>query len=315
MSYKAAPVYAAGGFADTMEVAATWANLPGLYQAVVSTIARHAVVMAHFSHVYREGCSIYFSFAGAGKVDVYDRLWTEALEAARASGGTVTHHHGVGQLKASAAAREAGAAVRVWREIKAKLDPDDRMNPGRLFPADVPVEAGPPPPRGGPVFHVDRRSLLAEVDPAAPVEQIERGLASEGLALRIRPDRPLVAWLSALERGVLHAVFGVQARFSDGVSARIGVAPRSAAGPDLRFALLRRARPELLEVPVRALGSVEVRAPAGADPEAWRPEWAADGVWSFAGDSGRALADGLGEPGSAVSQPTRAAERPHEAGR
>ena len=319
VSYKAAPVYAAGGFADTMEVAATWANLPGLYQAVVSTIARHAVVMAHFSHVYREGCSIYFSFAGAGKVDVYDRLWTEALDAARASGGTVTHHHGVGQLKASAAAREAGAAVRVWREIKAKLDPDDRMNPGRLFPADVPVEAGPPPPRGGPVFQVDRRSLLAEVDPAAPVEQIERGLASEGLALRIRPDRPLVAWLSALERGALHAwetpVFGVQARFSDGVSARIGVAPRSAAGPDLRFALLRRARPELLEVPVRALGSVEVRAPAGADPEAWRPDWAADGVWSFAGDAGRALADGLGEPGSAVSQPTRAAERPHEAGR
>lgn len=324
VSYKAAPVYAAGGFADTMEVAATWSSLPGLYRAVVAAIGRHALVMAHFSHVYREGCSIYFSFAGAGKVEVYDRLWTEALEAALASGGTVTHHHGVGQLKAAAAAREAGAAVRVWREIKAKLDPDGRMNPGRLFPVEVPEEPGPPPPVGGPVFAVDRRSLLADVDPMAPVAEIERALAAEGLALRVRPDRPLAAWLGALQRGVLPAwespMFGLQARFEDGVSARIGVAPRSAAGPDLRWALLRRARPELVELAVRPLHGadadpISVQATAGADASAWRPDWILGDVWAFSGAAAHGLAEEAGRPAPAVEQPIVAAERPHEAGR
>ena len=67
--------------------------------------------MAHFSHAYREGCSIYFSFAGRGRTDVYDKTWRDALAAARAAGGTVTHHHGVGSLKAVEAAREAVEAA------------------------------------------------------------------------------------------------------------------------------------------------------------------------------------------------------------
>ena len=317
VSYKAAPIFAAGGFADTMEVAATWSKLPGLYQSVVSAISRHAFVMAHFSHAYPEGCSIYFSFAGAGKVEVYDRLWTEALEAAHASGGTVTHHHGVGPLKAAAAAREAGAAVRVWREIKARLDPDDRMNPGRLFPVDVPEEPGPPAPQGGPVFLVDRTSGLAEVDPHAPISAIEAALAREDLALRLRPDRPYAEWLPGLRRGALMSwevpVFSVQARFADGVSARVGPAPRSAAGPDLRWGLLRRARPELVSVPVRAAAMTGVTAPAGASALEWRPAWVQGSTWAFEAQS--PLSAALAPSDAPLHPPARSPQRPHEAGR
>src|SRR2546423_10385344 len=65
ISYRQSKVFAAGAFNDTAEVAATWEALPKLYQGVKEAIGRHAFVMAHFSHAYPEGCSIYFTFVGA----------------------------------------------------------------------------------------------------------------------------------------------------------------------------------------------------------------------------------------------------------
>lgn len=275
VSYKLAPIFAAGGFADTMEVAAPWSRLPGLYASVKEALGRHTFVMAHFSHAYPQGCSIYFSFAGAGRVDVYDRAWSDALEAAQVAGGTVTHHHGVGQLKAAAAAREAGAAVRVWRELKARLDPQGIMNPGRLFPDGVPEEPGPPPPQGGPVYAVDELAMLADVDPSASPQAIDAALAPSGLRLMIPPDRPPGAWLGALERGALEAwetpLFDVQARFSDGNSVRLGRAPRSAAGPDLRWSLLRRATVELVQLPLARVGATTLQAAGVAASELRAP--------------------------------------------
>jgi len=306
VSYKLAPVFIAGGFVDTMEVAATWSRLEALHDGVRAAIGRHGLVMAHFSHAYPEGCSIYLSFAGKGRLDVYDALWADALQAAREAGGTITHHHGVGQLKARAAAREAGAAVRVWREIKRTWDPEGRMNPGRLFPEDEPEAPGPPPPAGeGPVYAVDEDSLLAEVDPLAEPRLLEEALAARGLALRIRPDRPLARWLTALERGAHDAweapVFAVQVRFADGASARVGPAPRSAAGPDLRAALLRRATPELVQVPVRRQDPDApdrvIRPPAGApDRRDLRPTWHKDDRWGFAAELAPLAEVAGGEP-------------------
>jgi alkyldihydroxyacetonephosphate synthase len=289
VSYKLAPIFACGGWADTMEVAAPWSRLGALHDGVRRAIGERAVVMAHFSHAYPEGCSIYFSFAGRGDEDIYDAVWRDGLAAATEAGGTVTHHHGVGQLKAVAAAKEAGAGLRVWREIKGKLDPDGRMNPGRPFAEDAPVAPGPPPPSGsGPVFSVDRLSKLAAVDPNAPVDALEAGLAAHGFALRVRPDRPLSEWLTALRRGALPRwnvpFFGVQARFEDGASAKLGPAPRSAAGPDLRQALLRRARAELVEVAVVPLTpDATVRLVTGDTPtaEEARPAWQDADRWGF----------------------------------
>lgn len=317
VSYKLAPVFLGGGFADTMEVAAPWSKLEGLHDAVRRAIGRHGLVMAHFSHTYPEGCSIYFSFAGKGDLGTYDALWQDALQAAADAGGTVTHHHGVGPLKARAAALEAGAAVRVWREIKARLDPDNRMNPGRMFPEDVPEAPGPPPPdlARGPVFRVDDQSLLAEVDPNVPPSQIESALLAAGLALRIRPDRALGKWLVAQRREALEAwecpLFAVQARFADGASARIGPAPRSAAGPDLRRALLRRAQPEMVQVPVRRVRSDRPLLVVRADPSAvsvaeLRPVWHDRERWAVELDHAP-IVEALGLQPAGAAPPTSVA--------
>jgi alkyldihydroxyacetonephosphate synthase len=304
VSYKLAPIFAGGGWADTMEVAAPWSRLEALHTGVRRAIGERALVMAHFSHAYPEGCSIYFSFAGGGDVETYDAVWRDGLAAAREAGGTVTHHHGVGQLKAEAAAREAGAGLRVWRQIKARWDPDGRMNPGRPFPEDAPEAPGPARPQDpGPVYRVDEESRLAAVDPHAAPEAVQDALARRGYALRVVPDRPLADWIPALRRGALDRwnvpFFGVQARFDDGASARLGPAPRSAAGPDLRQALLRRATAEWVEVPVVPLAAggrppwhVRRAPTTGPTAEQARPTWRDTEHWGFLSPRAAAALDG-----------------------
>ncbi len=141
MSYKQSKMYALGVFVDTMEVAATWDRLMPMYKAVRRAIGKDALVMAHFSHAYGEGCSIYFTFAGAATqpgepaeaLERYDRIWKNALIAVHETGGTFSHHHGVGQSKAVAMAREHGpGGVQLLSALKSAFDPKGVLNPGKL---------------------------------------------------------------------------------------------------------------------------------------------------------------------------------------
>jgi len=138
VSYRQSPLYAAGAFVDTMEVAATWSRLLPMYEAVLHALSPNVFVMAHFSHAYPDGASIYFSFAGSAKddascLDLYDRTWRRALRAVIDAGGTLSHHHGVGRSKAPAMRREQGVAVEVVRELALELDPQHVLNPGTLI--------------------------------------------------------------------------------------------------------------------------------------------------------------------------------------
>ncbi len=137
VSYKMSPAFRDGAFVDTMEVASSWEQLMDLYHSVRAAIGRHAVVMAHFSHAYPEGCSIYFTFAGhaddrAGSERLYDAIWRDGLEAATRVGGTISHHHGVGLLKGPYMFGEHREAMSLLHGLKRTLDPDDIMNPGKL---------------------------------------------------------------------------------------------------------------------------------------------------------------------------------------
>lgn len=151
VSFKQSKVYASGLFVDTMEVAATWDRLLPLYRAVKRAIARDAVVMAHFSHAYGEGCSIYFTFAGVhpdrddprGTLVRYDRIWSNALGAVHESGGTIAHHHGVGESKAAFMVREHGpGGMRFLSALKSAFDPDGVLNPAKLGVEPLPRTVG-----------------------------------------------------------------------------------------------------------------------------------------------------------------------------
>ncbi|MFG3658597.1 FAD-binding oxidoreductase [Streptomyces sp. NPDC047706] len=137
----------AGAFAETLETAAYWSRLPGLYAAVRDALTRTlteagtpALVMCHISHVYENGASLYFTVVSAQGEDPVAH-WTRAKHAANDAildaGGTITHHHGVGTDHREWYVREAGdLGVAALRAVKRRLDPHGLLNPGVLLPAD-----------------------------------------------------------------------------------------------------------------------------------------------------------------------------------
>ena len=103
--------------------------------------------MAHFSHAYGEGCSIYFTFAGFGDdldetLERYERIWRVAQRAVIESGASVAHHHGVGLSKASNTPRDHIGGRPLFEALKSSFfDPDGIMNPGKVWAA--PEEVSP----------------------------------------------------------------------------------------------------------------------------------------------------------------------------
>jgi alkyldihydroxyacetonephosphate synthase len=146
MSYRFAEYVKPGGTfgdaltLDTMEVAGLWRDLPGLYVAVRDALQQHVdLVLAHVSHVYDTGASIYYTLGAVNDGDEvralarYDAAWDAGQRAALAAGATASHHHGVGLLRAPYLPEELGpAGFDVLRRVKDALDPDHLLNPGKL---------------------------------------------------------------------------------------------------------------------------------------------------------------------------------------
>ncbi len=137
VSYTMQVMFEMGVFVDTIEVATVWDNLANLYYGMRESISRHAFVMAHFSHAYPQGCSIYYSVAATGKdtkkkLQAYDRIWEAALDQCVERGGSISHHHGVGVLKARWLESEQGGSSPMLVALKKSLDPMNLMNPGKM---------------------------------------------------------------------------------------------------------------------------------------------------------------------------------------
>jgi alkyldihydroxyacetonephosphate synthase len=134
-------VWGRGVVVDSLETAAPWRALPDLYERVRAALAGRAELVAcHLSHVYRSGASLYFTFLVRGEDDAsgvraYLETWDDAVAACHEAGGTLTHHHGVGRLKARFLERELGSGgLELLRRVKRALDPNGILNPGALLP-------------------------------------------------------------------------------------------------------------------------------------------------------------------------------------
>jgi alkyldihydroxyacetonephosphate synthase len=126
-----------GAYLDTIELAAPWTVLPALHARVKSAIAVGGLALCHFSHAYQQGCCAYFSFGGSADTEedaraAYGRAWEGAMTAAIELGATISHHHGIGQVRARWVADEMGGWMRVWQEVKEGIDPKRIMNPRAL---------------------------------------------------------------------------------------------------------------------------------------------------------------------------------------
>ena len=124
-----------GAFLDTIELAATWTALPGLYEDVRDHLATAAgLALCHFSHAYAQGCCAYFTFAGSAADEAaaeaaYRDAWRGTMELALRHGATISHHHGVGQARAPWIRSEMGGWWDVWSRVRLALDPSGRLNP------------------------------------------------------------------------------------------------------------------------------------------------------------------------------------------
>lgn len=130
-----------GCLVETLETAATWAALPAVHEQVRRALRDSlgaAYVMAHVSHVYETGASLYFTaIAAADPGDPrgqWSRAKAAACEAIVACGATITHHHAVGRDHAPYLPAELGdLGIEVLRSIKAAVDPTGICNPGVLL--------------------------------------------------------------------------------------------------------------------------------------------------------------------------------------
>jgi alkyldihydroxyacetonephosphate synthase len=133
-----------GFVVDTMEIAAPWALLPGLYTTTVAALlaVEHCrVATAHLSHSYTDGACLYFTFAATPPGDAiestYVALWDVGQRAVLGGGGSLSHHHGVGLNRARFVPEALGAGLGVLGRIKAALDPLGILNPGKLGAASA----------------------------------------------------------------------------------------------------------------------------------------------------------------------------------
>jgi alkyldihydroxyacetonephosphate synthase len=126
---------------DTLEVAGLWRDVPILYAAIRAALLDHAeAVGCHVSHPYGSGASLYFTFLVRGADDVavegpYLAAWEAAAHACLASRGTVSHHHGVGALKAPFVEAELGPeGAAVLARLRTALDPMGLLRPPQQRP-------------------------------------------------------------------------------------------------------------------------------------------------------------------------------------
>ena len=242
VSYRQSNVFQQGAFNDTLEIAAPWSRLADVYAAVRREAGKLALVLAHLSHAYPDGCSIYFTFVATRAGDAlsrYDALLDAALGAALAAGATLSHHHGVGTSKAHWLDAELGGGLSTLRRLRRAWDPDGLLNP-RTF---EPLRETPPFEPRRPLPGIDAVSGIATFRGEEPVEAIERAARDKGWSLGLLGPSPCATLADLIAAGlpglpdpfadpVRGSVCGLEARGAQ-ASFRLLPAPRRATGPNL----------------------------------------------------------------------------------
>jgi alkyldihydroxyacetonephosphate synthase len=146
-AYLRNSLWEAGYAVDTMETCLNWPGVTACMRAV-ELAAREVFerdgervhAYTHLSHVYRQGCSVYSTFAWrlCGDPDRELERWGRFKQAVSGAvvgnGGTISHQHGVGADHAPWLAHEKGAAgMDLLRAIAREFDPEGLLNPGKLF--------------------------------------------------------------------------------------------------------------------------------------------------------------------------------------
>lgn len=134
-----------GLLVETLETAASWSDLPDVYDATrealataLSTKDTRPLVLCHVSHVQPTGASLHFTVLAdrdeRGPLQQWLLAKRAATDALLSRGGVLTHHHGVGIDHAPWLSQAIGdLGIDVLRAVKDRLDPTGICNPGVLL--------------------------------------------------------------------------------------------------------------------------------------------------------------------------------------
>lgn len=132
-----------GFVADTLEMSGRWSDLSAIYDEVVAAVNAVPGTLAgsaHQSHAYVDGACLYFSLRGDVAVEQRATWYRAAWDAANAVlikyNAALSHHHGVGLLRAPYMQESLGGAFNLMLAVKRQLDPQNLLNPGKLGLSD-----------------------------------------------------------------------------------------------------------------------------------------------------------------------------------
>ncbi len=121
-----------GLMVDTVEMASKWTVVLENYADVMTTLSAIdgvSAVGAHVSHLYEQGACTYFTIIFKPDVGLYWDIWNSLSQIAERHGATLSHHHGVGILKAGLVRKEFPRSL--TNLLKKGVDPAGTMSPRR----------------------------------------------------------------------------------------------------------------------------------------------------------------------------------------
>ncbi len=118
------------------DVAVPISAYPSLVAFIEDTIAQHNIAAYMKGHAGDGNIHVEFPYGDQTEFEAAMRANEQIVEHAISLGGTATGEHGVGIGKAHHMPREHGAALDVMRSLKQTLDPNNILNPGKIFPQE-----------------------------------------------------------------------------------------------------------------------------------------------------------------------------------
>lgn len=120
---------------DTLETGVSWDQVHEVHQQVREFIKSrpNTICMTHASHFYAQGTNLYFIFIiKEADIDAYREFQEAIIDKIHKSGGSLSHHHGVGRMVAKWMPEHLGEEqMNVLKALKKHFDPNNIMNPGK----------------------------------------------------------------------------------------------------------------------------------------------------------------------------------------
>lgn len=131
-----------GIVAETIETSAEWSLLNEIHTSsrkkfneIIEDLKIHGIILCHSSHQYVTGSALYFTFlfySNENRTEYLSKLRDGLMENIISKGGSISHHHGIGNLQSKYLREYKGSLFELTKKVKSYFDPNNTLVPGIL---------------------------------------------------------------------------------------------------------------------------------------------------------------------------------------